>query len=94
MNLIVIDIDKLYDKTYVPIDLSGLQEYDLSVEWKEVTMAEVKPHEPIEVVRCKDCTFYGKSPFGHATIGWCKIFGNHRNPDWFCANGEKKIKDK
>lgn len=46
--------------------------------------------DAVEVVRCKDCIAFGKSPFGHPEIGWCKIFGNHRNPDYYCASGRRK----
>lgn len=48
-----------------------------------------------EIVRCKDCAFWDK---GHTEEcdnldsacfhnGWCK-------PDWFCADGERKVLQK
>lgn len=42
------------------------------------------------VIRCADCAYYGKSPFGHPHIGWCRIDCKHRKPDFFCANADRK----
>ena len=38
-----------------------------------------------KVICCKDCSNYGPSPFGHSTIGWCKLDGKHRGQAFFCA---------
>lgn len=46
--------------------------------------------DAIEVVRCKYCENYRSSPFGHPTIGWCKVDGKHRGQNFYCANGEEK----
>lgn len=45
-----------------------------------------------EVVRCKDCRAFGKSPWGHFRMGWCMIHGCHHAPDYFCASAKEKEK--
>lgn len=45
------------------------------------------------IIHCKDCVHYGKSPFRHPTIGWCKMYGSHRRPDFFCGFAEKKVQE-
>ena len=49
--------------------------------------------DAVEVVRCKDCVHYGKSPFRHPTIGWCIIAGSHKKPDWYCGDGERRSEE-
>lgn len=49
-----------------------------------------KAHDAVQVIRCADCAYYGKSPFGHPRIGWCRIDCKHRKPDFFCANADRK----
>lgn len=46
--------------------------------------------DAVEVVRCADCENYTRSPWKHPTIGWCKLAGSHRRPDYYCADGRKK----
>lgn len=46
--------------------------------------------DAVEVVRCKDCCHYTRSPFGHPTIGWCHIMGSHKPQEWYCADGRKR----
>lgn len=46
--------------------------------------------DAVEVVRCVNCEYYRNSPFGHATIGWCSIFGHHFKPEFYCAHGDKR----
>ena len=48
--------------------------------------------DAIEVIQCKDCTLYGPSPYGHPTIGWCRFYGSHRNPNFYCGFAERKEK--
>lgn len=38
------------------------------------------------VIHCKECSYYGRSPWGHPTIGWCGLHGDHRRPDYYCAS--------
>ena len=41
-----------------------------------------------EIVRCNDCKYYVKSQF---TSGmFCGNTGMDTDPDWFCADGERK----
>lgn len=46
--------------------------------------------DAVEVVRCKDCQAWSRSPYGHPTIGWCIVHGRHRAPDYFCASAKKR----
>lgn len=46
--------------------------------------------DAVEVVRCRDCIAFGKSPYGHPGLGWCRIYGHHFNPDYYCASGRRK----
>ena len=43
-----------------------------------------------KIIHCMNCKHYGRSPFGHPTIGWCMIAGNHRKPDYYCADGKER----
>lgn len=44
----------------------------------------------VEVIMCKDCGLFGLSPFNHPTLGWCRIYGSHRKPEFFCGFAEPK----
>ena len=43
MRLAVIDLDKLYERAYIPQDWSGTQGYDMSVEWDDIESAAAQP---------------------------------------------------
>lgn len=43
-----------------------------------------------QVIRCKDCEMWGRSPWGPSVLGWCKLHGEHRKPDYFCASAERR----
>lgn len=53
-------------------------------------LADAPTVDAIEVIRCKDCILYGPSPYGHPTIGWCRFYGSHRKPEFFCGFAERK----
>lgn len=42
------------------------------------------------VIHCKDCEMWGRSPWGSSVLGWCKLYGEHRRPDYFCASAERR----
>ena len=46
--------------------------------------------DAVEVVRCKDCKAFGKSPWGHFRMGWCMIHGCHHGQDYYCASGKRR----
>ena len=47
--------------------------------------------DTIEVIRCKDCENFGCSPFSYSlSKGWCKLEGEPRKADYYCASGVKK----
>ena len=43
-----------------------------------------------ELIRCKDCRFYT-----HTFCYGCRKFGTvvHNNPEWYCAEAEKRDED-
>lgn len=49
-----------------------------------------KKPDMVEVVRCKDCKAFGKSPWGNFPKGWCKTHGCHHGQDYYCASGKRK----
>jgi hypothetical protein len=53
----------------------------------EDALALLKEQEA--VVRCKDCKQGEQSVLPNRHL-WCKIHEFYREPDWFCADGEKR----
>lgn len=50
----------------------------------------------VEVVRCKDCKYYGGITFGNICRRWSVIHSGVKNctkPDDFCSYGERKDGD-
>ena len=47
-----------------------------------------------ELVRCKDCKHGEKSPTFryYPNLSWCNKYERSHEDDWFCADGERKIK--
>lgn len=49
------------------------------------------PSAQPEVIRCKDCKHWEYDVI--FADGWCR--GRHQgNPDWFCANAERRIDER
>lgn len=45
----------------------------------------------VEVVRCKDCKYWGGSTFGYVCEAWSGMdLKNHTRPNGFCNYGERK----
>ena len=42
--------------------------------------------KPKELVRCKDCKWNS----GNRNFPYCQTTSKGHEPDWFCADGEKK----
>ena len=42
-----------------------------------------------ELVRCKDCKYC--EPFEGDALIWCNIHVFGRKPDYYCADGERKV---
>lgn len=61
-----------------------------SIEDAIERIMKAPPVDTVEVVRCGGCAYYGKSPLGHKTLGWCRIDAKHRNPMFYCANADPK----
>ena len=81
-----------------PIICNIMCNYNGYLTWYDECCEAWKPKEKetnmVEVVRCKDCIHWDK---GHTEEcensdsicfhnGWCK-------PDWFCADGERRMND-
>lgn len=48
------------------------------------------PSAQPEIVRCRDCRYWGLTNFVHEPTGWCGRQETTRNPDWYCADGERR----
>jgi hypothetical protein len=44
---------------------------------------------PQKLVRCKDCKKGEQSVLPNRHL-WCRIHEFYREPEWFCADGEKR----
>ena len=42
------------------------------------------------VIYCKECDYHGRHPWGHPGDGWCRLHGEPRNPNYFCASAKKR----
>lgn len=60
---------------------------DLRIEYKMGNMILV------EVVKCRDCRYWSLTNFVNEPTGWCGRQETTRNPDWYCADGERKRED-
>ena len=67
-----------------------IHEYIIKVdESKPDIMGGVPLTEPAkELIRCRDCK-HSKS-YQNGTMFGCEFGNGLREPDWFCADGEKK----
>lgn len=79
-------------------EVRKVTEYDESgcgIDYKAIPLEAIinaPSIDAIEVIHCKDCTLYGPSPYGHPTIGWCKMHGTHYKPEFFCGLAERREK--
>ncbi len=69
--------------------VSEFDEAGYYVNYNAVPVEAIENAPTVEVIRCKDCQTWGRSPYGHPTIGWCIVHGRHRAPDYFCASAKK-----
>ena len=70
-----------YDKTLVKLEMEAFFEY-----------LQARPSiDAVQVVRCKDCIYLTRSPWGHPKLGWCKLYGHHRKADYYCASGKREV---
>ena len=71
--------------------LGGKDIFDINAKRSVIDAIDIQPSvDAIEVIRCADCAYYGKSPFGHPRIGWCRIDCKHRKPEFYCASADRK----
>lgn len=81
----LIDADELLTDPYFQDE--SIPEKDMFIEAVE----DSPTIDAVEVVRCRDCIAFGKSPYGHPGLGWCRIYGHHFKPDYFCASGRREV---
>lgn len=67
----------------------------LNKELAPIVAKELRRYMPnlVEVVRCKDCRYWGLTNFIIEPTGWCGRQEKPRKPDWYCADGERKGKE-
>ena len=68
------------------------------IPWDEITDAIAMLKEQEAVVRCKDCRYWLPMNSFHEDYhpgnGECELNRWVRQMDWFCADGERKEKEK
>ena len=64
-----------------------IREYIIKIS-DEVMENEIAD-SPKELVRCKDCKHGEQSVLPNRHL-WCRIHEFYREPDWFCADGERQ----
>lgn len=72
-----------------------IQEANMDLDNNRITIKEyqdrIKPFTDVEcVVRCKDCQYGEKSIVPYKDY-WCSFYDRYTPPEWFCADGKKKI---
>lgn len=82
----IIDVDDFLDLFYV----ASAGQDKAFVAAVEMVVEDAPTIDAVQVIRCADCAYYGKSPFGHPHIGWCRIDCKHRKPDFYCGNADRK----
>lgn len=82
----IIDVDDFLDLFYV----ASAGQDKAFVAAVEMVVEDAPTIDAVQVTRCADCAYYGKSPFGHPHIGWCRIDCKHRKPDFYCGNADRK----
>lgn len=68
--------------------IRSFDEYDPKTGTYMRDISEAMNVEP--VIHCKECIYFGRSPWGQSALGWCRLHGEHRKPDYFCASAEKR----
>lgn len=58
----------------------------------ENEVLQLLPDKIQPLVRCKDCEHGEQSVLPNRHL-WCRIHEFYREPDWFCADGERKDGD-
>lgn len=63
--------------------IRSFDEYDPKTGTYKRDISEAMDVEP--VIHCKDCEMWGRSPWNHSVLGWCKLHGDHCKPNYFCG---------
>lgn len=81
------------DVKQIIIDWCSDAEDDLP--WMLEFVDDLPEPDLVEVVRCRECVFFGKEPeiaraLGLETEFYCAIHRDEMSPDFFCSYGRKK----
>jgi len=88
-RLIDVNNPELYNKSYVPIDYAGVEEYPLSVEWDDIKNAPAI--DAVPVVRCSQCENWQRDwvcQRGNTGDHYCAVLDNVFSPDFYCKFGK------
>ena len=68
-----------------------MKEYIIKVDENKKDIMGNYPlvEKPQELVRCKDCKQGEQSVLPNRHL-WCRIHEFYREPEWYCADGERK----
>lgn len=70
----------------------GMKEYIVLVDESTLEQDELewfKEQGAKKLIRCKDCKHGGIDSTSHPNY-WCSAHSEYHEPDWFCADGERK----
>ena len=91
MRLIDVDDPKLYEKVYCPQDWSGIEEYSLMIEWRD--LLDALSVDAVKVVRCKDCKHWIIDDYWNGNPDQarrCRFAGWMCGANGYCLYGERK----
>lgn len=91
MRLIDVDDPKLYEKVYCPQDWSGIEEYPLMIEWRD--LLDALSVDAVKVVRCKDCKYWIIDDYWNSNpdqVRGCRFAGWMCGANGYCLYGERK----
>ena len=64
-----------------------IQEYYEGLSCAVNILAGLPTAEP-EIIRCKDCKYYGSEPYSN---DWCVVWGNTTSEFSYCSYAERKV---
>jgi hypothetical protein len=89
----LIDADKVYKAQLYNAEYREIVTETITAAAILDTVTDEGCEELIELVRCKDCQSGNKTMFFGEEAYDCGKGNGTRKPDWFCADGERKVKD-
>ena len=81
-----IDADALMERCF-----ARLKDGEVLYRVSPQDIIETPTADVVEVVRCRDCKYWGGSTFGYVCEAWSGMdLKHHTRPNDFCSYGERK----